>query len=114
MACGYGVSLEVHHIYYRSHGGPDEPWNLITLCRGCHEAAHAGLLPDWQLHLAVATGWTIPSLRAKLLGEDRSLQVCLTCDHRVANPPSRNDNCLVWEHGVAWDYFCSAWKRRRN
>ena len=39
-ACGYGQNLHVHHIIYRSHGGPDEPWNLITLCKRCHDTAH--------------------------------------------------------------------------
>lgn len=34
--------LEVHHIIFRSNGGGDAPSNLITLCRDCHKALHAG------------------------------------------------------------------------
>lgn len=40
--CGArGVALEVHHILYRSQGGPDEEWNLITLCDEHHRLAHS-------------------------------------------------------------------------
>ena len=35
-------NLDVHHIVFRSNGGSDEPENLITLCRTCHDALHAG------------------------------------------------------------------------
>lgn len=34
--------LEVHHIIYRCQGGSDDAKNLITLCRTCHTALHAG------------------------------------------------------------------------
>lgn len=34
--------LEVHHIVFRSHNGSDEESNLITLCKTCHTALHAG------------------------------------------------------------------------
>jgi 5-methylcytosine-specific restriction endonuclease McrA len=33
-----------HHIIYRSAGGPDESWNLVTLCARCHDAEHRGEL----------------------------------------------------------------------
>ena len=36
------VILEVHHIKWRSHGGQDEPSNLICICRSCHEILHHG------------------------------------------------------------------------
>lgn len=29
-----------HHIIYKSQGGPDEAWNLITLCMSCHDKIH--------------------------------------------------------------------------
>ena len=32
---------QVHHIQYRSQGGPDEHKNLITVCHGCHLKIHA-------------------------------------------------------------------------
>ena len=34
--------LEVHHIVFRSQGGPDIVINLITLCKTCHQALHNG------------------------------------------------------------------------
>ena len=34
--------LEVHHIVFRSQNGSDEEANLITLCKTCHDALHAG------------------------------------------------------------------------
>jgi hypothetical protein len=32
-------NLHSHHIRYRSHAGPDEPWNRTTLCAWHHERA---------------------------------------------------------------------------
>ena len=34
------AELHVDHQVPRSRGGPDDPINLRTLCRGCHEARH--------------------------------------------------------------------------
>lgn len=39
-SCGSRNSLCVHHVVYRSQSGPDEPWNLITLCSACHDGVH--------------------------------------------------------------------------
>ena len=36
--------LEVHHIIFRENGGSDEPENLITMCKSCHDELHAGKL----------------------------------------------------------------------
>jgi 5-methylcytosine-specific restriction endonuclease McrA len=38
--CGSMSNLEVHHQQFRSHSGPDEENNLITLCSGCHWGEH--------------------------------------------------------------------------
>src|SRR5690606_7211647 len=35
-ACRSRNGLDVHHIYYKSQGGPHEASNLITLCKECH------------------------------------------------------------------------------
>ena len=35
-----GLGLHVHHIKTREAGGPDEPSNLITLCKDCHNRLH--------------------------------------------------------------------------
>jgi hypothetical protein len=34
--------LQCHHIVFRSDEGPDTPETLITLCKTCHRALHAG------------------------------------------------------------------------
>jgi hypothetical protein len=34
----------VHHVLFRSRGGPDEAWNLVTLCEGCHRLLHEGFV----------------------------------------------------------------------
>jgi hypothetical protein len=36
--------LNAHHVIPRSAGGPNEPWNLITVCDLCH----AVLTPSWE------------------------------------------------------------------
>src|SRR5437588_12729678 len=36
--------LEVHHIVFRSQQGSDEETNLVTLCKTCHDALHAGTI----------------------------------------------------------------------
>jgi hypothetical protein len=33
-----------HHVIYKSQGGVDELWNLLSLCLQCHRAAHDGHL----------------------------------------------------------------------
>lgn len=38
--CGKTDDLNIHHVRYRSEGGPDNPKNLITLCFGCHKQVH--------------------------------------------------------------------------
>lgn len=38
--CGFRNNLHVHHIIFRSDNGPDESWNLITLCSSCHNGVH--------------------------------------------------------------------------
>jgi hypothetical protein len=38
----HSKKLNVHHIMFREHGGSDAPSNLITLCKSCHDALHAG------------------------------------------------------------------------
>ena len=42
--CRYGDPIttraDAHHIIFASAGGPDESWNLLHLCRGCHDLVH--------------------------------------------------------------------------
>jgi len=39
--------LEVHHIIYRSQGGPNDLENLVTLCDLCHAVVHEHMGPAW-------------------------------------------------------------------
>jgi 5-methylcytosine-specific restriction endonuclease McrA len=39
-SCGSRNNLHVHHIWFRSNQGPDEPWNLVALCSACHDGVH--------------------------------------------------------------------------
>jgi hypothetical protein len=32
--------LHAHHVWWRSAGGPDEAYNLLTLCERCHVLVH--------------------------------------------------------------------------
>jgi len=40
-----------HHIIFKSHGGSDEPKNLITLCQKHHNRAHG--IPVYLPYLTV-------------------------------------------------------------
>ena len=61
--------LEVHHIVFRSRGGTDDEKNLITVCKGCHDAIHKGMLvlnkKPKKLRLKHATHMSI--IRSQLL-----------------------------------------------
>lgn len=40
--CGRrGVWLDAHHIRFRRGTVDDVLWNLVSLCRGCHDDVHA-------------------------------------------------------------------------
>jgi HNH endonuclease len=41
--CTMRKTLDVHHISFRSHGGSDEPANLVCLCRSHHALVHRGI-----------------------------------------------------------------------
>jgi HNH endonuclease len=66
-ACSSRRNLEVHHVIYRSRGGGDEEWNLVTLCRFHHQRGeHGGLARcegraplglTWRLGAAQAATW---------------------------------------------------------
>ncbi len=43
--CGARENLDIHHLTFRSHSGPNEEENLITLCRQCHAHLHSGTRP---------------------------------------------------------------------
>jgi len=42
-ACTARRNLHGHHVWFRSHGGPDEAWNRTTLCAWHHQrGVHGG------------------------------------------------------------------------
>jgi 5-methylcytosine-specific restriction endonuclease McrA len=51
--CGWRTNLSVHHIIFRSQGGPDEDWNLVTLCTSCHDGIHKDVRPNGEPGLTV-------------------------------------------------------------
>lgn len=38
--CGRRNDLHGHHIVFRSQGGDDATWNMVTVCDRCHKAIH--------------------------------------------------------------------------
>jgi hypothetical protein len=46
ICCGATKYLQIHHVVPRSHGGGNDPTNLVTLCWHCHSLAHGDHFPD--------------------------------------------------------------------
>ena len=95
--CGTAQMVEVHHILFRSQGGPDEDWNLITLCKQCHMRAHGTEQPRLKrdlLHAMVEHG---------VSGNVRIVE-CRTCRLRDAD-------YLCRVHNATFEptYSCSEW-----
>jgi RRXRR protein/HNH endonuclease len=62
--------LEVHHIIFRSQQGSDEEANLLTLCKTCHDALHAGTIKLKQKGIKKGTlrhATQMNSIRVQLL-----------------------------------------------
>lgn len=53
--CDNPQGLQIHHIVFRSHGGSNDPANLITLCWRCHAEAHGTAIPE--RHTYQRTSW---------------------------------------------------------
>lgn len=45
--CGTSENIQIHHILYRSQGGGDVEWNLISLCHDHHQLMHSSKR-KWQ------------------------------------------------------------------
>ena len=71
--CKRRQALHCHHIVFRSHGGDDAEWNLLTICNNCHDAVHnrfviilptgsddrkADINANEVLRFIMAPGWT--------------------------------------------------------
>lgn len=46
--CGTHWDLHVHHVVFRSQGGPNAKSNLITLCENCHSHVHMNSPAYWR------------------------------------------------------------------
>lgn len=97
----------IHHIVFRSHGGPDEAWNLITLCKRCHDRAHRldreVFYPAWLLQRAVENLNILAEIE---LLRVRAAKSCGDCHY---NNPA-NWTCLLFDYqDTAVDFGCDAW-----
>lgn len=109
--CCHGTSgdpvLNVHHVESRKTGG-NAPNNLVTLCETCHDAYHAGELPDFKpkrgakFDAAVKTG--IVGSRLPELLRERGYEVGITYGYITKN--TRIEAGLPKEHVV--DALCIA------
>lgn len=116
--CGTGWSPEIHHIIFRSQGGPDEAWNLITLCKVHHQEVHRNpdRWPRWLLHGSIQHGMTAHGY-AQVLHTATKLPwrykepvaTCVSCKYRT-----ETNFCEVWEQKVDWDYGCNVWELRNS
>lgn len=65
--CGRADGLQIHHVVHRSQGGPNEPWNLVTLCPMCHQLAH-GERPVFEGYEYLKDfGWTPEEIRQNII-----------------------------------------------
>jgi hypothetical protein len=92
---------EVHHIVFRSHGGPDLASNLICLCSECHDRAHGVQQPSierWELQALTHFPGDVLQLRA------RPPKLCVACFfyHDTA--------CGLWDCLVQPDASCDSWR----
>lgn len=114
VACGIASgALEVHHIVYRSQGGPDDARNLVTLCRECHRDAHSGRSERLR---ATELQWMVWEGRPGRWAARRALQggKCLGCANGgpgTADPlvraTSRTVYCTLFDQRFPYDYGCS-------
>jgi len=51
----YDAKVEVHHIIEAEDGGPDEDYNLVTVCKPCH--AHHSAIQSQQRASKAAWDW---------------------------------------------------------
>jgi hypothetical protein len=79
-ACSARRNLHRHHIVYRSHEGPDDPWNLTTLCAWHHQrGAHGtglkirGRAPD-DLVFELPVGWFLSGDRKVAISLEHAAQ----------------------------------------
>lgn len=55
-SCYRVTMLTDHHIVFKSHGGSDEPDNIICLCVQCHNDVQANRIPRRNRHSDIPVG----------------------------------------------------------
>lgn len=90
--------VEVHHIVFRSQGGPHEEWNLIALCKLCHMRAHGTHQPTLHRDDLLAM------VENGVYG-DRRIKSCRTCLNR-----SKDFVCSVTDELVSPLHVCPSWQ----
>lgn len=72
--CGRKGPVDCHHYWYRRGMGGgsrlDHPWNLVAICRSCHDDHHAGHRPlriDLLAIVAAREGVTQDEITQELL-----------------------------------------------
>ncbi len=48
-------SRDPHHVHTKGAGRIDHPWNLVSLCRECHNNAHLGYITRYDFLAVVST-----------------------------------------------------------
>lgn len=73
--CRAMLTLNVHHMFYVSHGGPNDADNLIALCGHCHDMHHAGHIPGESIR-----AWKMILLSLNEGYDKRSIDILLMLD----------------------------------
>ena len=72
QACHFWGHRDRCHILSKGSGGPDDDWNILLMCRDCHQTQHQiGILTFLDKHAHL---WTIL--------EDRGFELWLVGDSR--------------------------------
>ncbi len=101
--------LEVHHIIFRSQNGSDEETNLVTLCKTCHDALHAGTLTlkrNGKKKGELKSATQMNSIRLQLLKQVKAEETFgfITKEHRqLAGLPKEHcfDAAMIATRGMA-------------
>src|SRR6266498_3877474 len=73
--CRAIITLHIHHLYYVSHGGSNDPDNLLALCGYCHDNHHQRVIPNESLRT-----WKMILLTLNHGFDRRSLDLLLFLD----------------------------------
>ena len=71
VRCGYNEirELQIHHIVPVSYGGKDDIYNLITLCKSCHDYIHKSGVLSFVNTLVDIAAYRNNEIRSKMIEE---------------------------------------------